>query len=70
MILTVPSGTSSGAKLRLRGKGVKNHKTGDRGDQFVVLKIAVPKDMSDESKTLYEKLAELNPKNPREGLWM
>lgn len=70
VILTVPSGTSSGAKLRLRGKGVKNHKTGDRGDQFVVLKIAVPKDLSDESKTLYEKLAELNPKNPRDGLWM
>jgi DnaJ-class molecular chaperone len=70
VVLTVPPGTSSGAKLRLRGKGVKNHKTGDRGDQFVVLKIAVPKDLSDESKTLYEKLAELNPKNPREGLWM
>ena len=70
VVLTVPPGTSSGAKLRLRGKGVRNHKTGDRGDQFVVLKISVPKDLSEEAIALYEKLAELNPKNPRDGLWM
>ena len=70
VVLTVPPGTSSGAKLRLRGKGVRNHKTGDRGDQFVVLKISVPKDLSEEAIALYEKLAELNPKNPRDGLWV
>ena len=70
VVLTVPPGTSSGAKLRLRGKGVLNHKTGDRGDQFVVLKISVPKDLSDEARALYEKLAELNPRDPREGLWV
>lgn len=70
VVLTVPPSTSSGAKLRLRGKGVRNHKTGERGDQFVVLKISVPKDLSEEARTLYEKLAELNPKNPREGLWL
>jgi len=69
VVLTVPPGTSSGAKLRLRGKGVRNHKTGDRGDQFVLLKIAVPKDLTDEAKSLYVKLAELNPKNPRETMW-
>jgi len=69
VVLTVPPGTSSGAKLRLRGKGVRNHKTDDRGDQFVLLKIVVPKDLTDEAKSLYEKLAELNPKNPRETMW-
>ena len=30
--------------------GVRHHKSGQRGDQFVVLKIAVPKDLSDESR--------------------
>jgi curved DNA-binding protein len=69
VVLTVPAGTSSGAKLRLRGKGVRNHKTGERGDQFVLLKISVPKTLSDEAKSLYEKLAELNPGDPREGMW-
>ena len=36
----------------------------------MVLKISVPKDLSEEAKSLYEKLAELNPKDPREGLWV
>lgn len=69
VVMTVPPGTSSGAKLRLRGKGVRNHRTGETGDQFVILKIVVPRDLSDESRSLYERLAELDAKNPREGLW-
>ncbi len=51
VVLTIPPGTSSGAKLRLRGKGVLNHKSGERGDQFVTLKIAVPKDLTPEARS-------------------
>ena len=40
--LTVPLGTSSGAKLRLRGKGPKMP-DGSRGDQFCLIEILVPK---------------------------
>jgi DnaJ-class molecular chaperone len=40
--ITVPPGTSSGAKLRLRGKGVKAA-DGSRGDQFCRIEIVVPK---------------------------
>jgi DnaJ-class molecular chaperone len=40
--ITVPPGTSSGAKLRLRGKGVKTS-DGSRGDQFCRVEIVVPK---------------------------
>lgn len=40
--LTVPAGTSSGAKLRLRGKGIKRP-DGTRGDQFCRIEIHVPK---------------------------
>jgi DnaJ-class molecular chaperone len=40
--LTIPAGTSSGAKLRLRGKGVKSQ-DGTRGDQFCRVEIVVPK---------------------------
>jgi hypothetical protein len=36
----------------------------------VVLKISVPKDLSEEARALYEKLAELNPRDPRDGLWV
>ncbi|MBN2573819.1 MAG: hypothetical protein JXP73_04575, partial [Deltaproteobacteria bacterium] len=40
--VTVPSGTSSGARLRLRGKGVKQA-DGSRGDQICRIEIVVPK---------------------------
>jgi DnaJ-class molecular chaperone len=40
--VTIPPGTSSGAKLRLRGKGVKDS-DGTRGDQFCRIEIVVPK---------------------------
>jgi DnaJ-class molecular chaperone len=40
--LTVPPGTSSGAKLRLRGKGGKAQ-DGSRGDQFCRVEIVVPR---------------------------
>ena len=69
VVLTVPPGTSSGAKLRLRGKGVRNPKTGDRGDQYVVLRIVLPKELSEEARALYQQLAELPSVDPRDGLW-
>jgi DnaJ-class molecular chaperone len=69
VVMSIPPGTSGGAKLRLRGKGVRDRKTGDRGDQLVVVKVVVPKDLSDEAKELYRKLEEAAPQNPREGLW-
>ena len=68
MTVTVPPGTSSGTKLRLRGKGVRNPKTKERGDQFVVVKIVVPRQTSDAAKKLYRDLAEIEPAAPRSGL--
>ena len=70
VVLSVPPGTSSGAKLRLRGKGVRNPKTGDRGDQFVVLRIVLPKALSDDAQALYQQLADLPSNDPRDGLWV
>jgi len=69
VVLSVPPGTSSGAKLRLRGKGVRNPKTGDKGDQFIVLKVVLPKGLSEEARTLYQQLAELQTVDTRAGLW-
>ena len=40
--VTVPAGTSSGARLRLRGKGVKEP-DGSRGDQLCRIEIVIPK---------------------------
>lgn len=67
--LSVPPGSSSGQKLRVRGKGVPAH--GDRpdGDLFVVLKVVVPKSVDEESRKLIREFAQRNPSRPREGLW-
>jgi DnaJ-class molecular chaperone len=40
--VTIPPGTSSGARLRLRGKGLKLA-DGSRGDQFCRVEVVVPK---------------------------
>lgn len=69
VLLTVPPGTSSGAKLRLRGKGIPDQKTRQRGDQFAIIKIVVPRDLSPEARELYERLSSLEVPSPRQGLW-
>ncbi|MBM4077463.1 MAG: J domain-containing protein [Planctomycetes bacterium] len=68
VVVTIPPGTSSGAKLRLRGKGVTDSQTHQTGDQFVVVKIVVPRELSDKDKSLYKQLAE-NEASPRDNLW-
>jgi DnaJ-class molecular chaperone len=56
-VLTIPPGTSSGARLRLRGKGIKRA-DGTRGDQLVEVQVVVPKLAADdqESRKLVEDL--------------
>ncbi|MBC8289903.1 MAG: DnaJ domain-containing protein [Planctomycetes bacterium] len=67
--LTIPPGSSSGAKLRVRGKGCPDRGSGQRGDQIVVLKIVVPKELDELSRKLLEEFAERAVGNPRDGLW-
>lgn len=68
VVLSVPPGTSSGMKLRLRGKGVTDPQTKQTGDQFVVVKIVVPKDVPEPARELYRQLSALDT-SPRSGLW-
>ncbi|MBS0264387.1 MAG: DnaJ domain-containing protein, partial [Planctomycetes bacterium] len=69
VMVTIPPGTSSGAKLRLKGKGVLDRSTKERGDLFVVVKIVVPKKLSDTARALLEEFATAEPYTPRGGLW-
>jgi len=63
--MTLPPGTSSGAKLRLKGKGILHPKTNVKGDQLVTVKIVVPKHLDSRSQELLKEFAELNPQNLR-----
>lgn len=53
--LKIPAGTQTGAKLRLRGKGIKS-KTG-HGDQFVTVNVKIPTSLSSEEKKILKELA-------------
>lgn len=61
LMVKIPPGTSSGARLRLRGKGIKG------GDQYVQIKIVVPAAGDDRSRELIEEFARLHPQPPRSG---
>src|SRR5579872_263965 len=56
--MSVPAGTSSGARLRLRGRGAKKP-DGTRGDQFCRVEVMVPKLPAGdgELKRLFEEIA-------------
>ena len=69
MIVSVPPGTSSGAKLRLRGKGALSRSGRRRGDQIVLVKVVVPRVQSPEVQALFRRLEQLTPESPRDGLW-
>jgi DnaJ-class molecular chaperone len=53
----VPPGTSSGRKLRLRGKGVPG-RSGTPGDHYVTVQIDVPKDLDEDTKKLLVSLVQ------------
>jgi molecular chaperone DnaJ len=48
----IPAGTQPDAKLVLRGKGVKDVNSIHRGDQYIHLKIKIPKNLTQKQKDL------------------
>jgi curved DNA-binding protein len=62
--VTIPPGSSSGRKLRLRGRGVVGP-GGKRGDQYVVLRVVAPQSVSDEGRKLLQQFAQEERLDPR-----
>jgi molecular chaperone DnaJ len=64
--LRIPPGTQSGQKFRLRERGAPSLRNAQaRGDQFIEVQITLPKVISEETKELLRRLAQLNTENPR-----
>lgn len=63
--LTVPAGTQPGQKFRLRGKGVKNIRSGYYGDQYVIIDVVIPSSLTREEKDLYGKLKSVESKGKK-----
>jgi molecular chaperone DnaJ len=56
--ITIPAGTQSGTVLRLRNRGVPHLQRDGRGDQLVLVQVAVPTRLSREQKRLFRELGE------------
>ena len=54
--MTLPPGTDSGKKFRLKGKGVPDRKGGTKGDEFAVIKIVVPRKVNEKTKAALEEI--------------
>jgi DnaJ-class molecular chaperone len=66
--LKVPPGTSSGARLRAKGQGIKAN-DGSTGDLYAEIQIVIPKRLDEESAELIRKLdARLSQSDPRAEL--
>jgi molecular chaperone DnaJ len=64
--LRIPPGTQSGQKFRLRGRGAPSLRDANvHGDQFVEVQVTLPKVISEETKDLLRKYAQMNGENPR-----
>jgi curved DNA-binding protein len=62
--LRVPAGTSSGRRLRLKGRGLPNRR-GEPGDLFAEVRIMVPATLDDDERRLFEELARTSTFDPR-----
>ena len=63
--LSVPAGSRDGLKLRLKGRGLPGSPP---GDQYVLVRIAVPTKVSDQTKAMWKDLGEASAFDPRVGL--
>jgi molecular chaperone DnaJ len=57
-IVTIDPGTQTDTVLRLANRGVPHVKSNGRGDELVLLRVAVPEKLSREQRGLFEELAE------------
>lgn len=60
----VPAGSSSGRKIRLKGKGYPNAQK-ERGDLYAELRVDVPPEVNAEERELLERWASISKFNPR-----
>jgi DnaJ-class molecular chaperone len=64
--ISVPPGTSCGAKLRIRERGI--HRGNEKGDQYNIVKVIVPRRIEEEDRATVEKLKAKYPVDARKDV--
>ncbi len=60
----IPAGSSSGRRIRLKGRGFPDAK-GGAGDLYAEIEVVIPKSLSDDERRLFEELAKCSTFQPR-----
>jgi DnaJ-class molecular chaperone len=68
VMLNVPAGSNTGASLRLKGRGLLDRKSGQRGDQYVKLKVVLPDKPDDRLKEFLEAWEAGKAYDPRQSM--
>lgn len=65
--MKIPQNTTSGQKFRLSQQGIYDENKKQRGDQIVIVKVEIPKNLSSQEIELYKKLQEVSTQKVREN---
>jgi DnaJ-class molecular chaperone len=68
VMLNVPAGSNTGASLRLKGRGLLDRKSGQRGDQYVKLKVVLPDQPDDKLKEFLQSWEAGRAYDPRKAM--
>ncbi len=68
VMLNVPANSNTGASLRLKGRGLLDRKTKQRGDQYVKLKVVLPDAPDDRLKAFLESWEAGRDQDPRKAM--
>ena len=60
--LTIPEGSNTGDKHRLKGKGIEDLHSGNKGNMYVVINVVIPEKIDKKQRKLFEELSETNLK--------
>ncbi len=63
--MKIPPGSNTGTTLRLKGKGLAGRKGGQKGDQYIKLKVVLPDKPDEELTAFVERWSEGHPYDPR-----
>ena len=64
--LTIPQGTQSNDKLRIKDKGITNVSTKKKGDFYIIAKVIIPEKLTRDQKKLFEELSKTSLDNSPE----
>ena len=65
--IKVPAGTQAGKIFRLKDKGLPSVQSYERGDQLIHVNIWTPKNLTDEERSILEKMREMKNFQPNPG---